>query len=96
MQLVRECAVTFGRIVSLFEHSFNLKLFMWSVVEQFGSPVMDRESALWYVNKDVCVKRVVLICDLSKPLVTAQDDDFYWFLDSLFSTCYFCINYIFF
>ena len=43
---------------------------------------MDQESGFWYVSKDVCVKCVVLISDLSKPLVTAQDDGFYWFLDS--------------
>ena len=49
---------------------------MWSVI---GSPIMDQESGFWYVSKDVCVKCVVLISDLSK---TAQDDGFYWFLDS--------------
>lgn len=26
---------------------------MWSVIEQFGCPVLDQESSLWYVNKDV-------------------------------------------
>ena len=49
VQLFHKDTVTFGRIVSL-----NEKLFTWSVIEQFGSPAMDHESALWYVNKDVC------------------------------------------
>ena len=35
----------------------------------------DEESGLWWVSTGSFTERLVPLCDISKPLVTAKDDD---------------------
>ena len=69
--------VKFGKVL-YFIHA-NLQHVAQAVesacVQLFSSPVEDKESGLWYVDESRFVQKTVPVSFISRPLVTAKDED---------------------
>ena len=75
----------FGVVVKLFSHSFAQNTFYWAVIQQFAEPVFDSELKMWHVCVDVdhtYTSSLIMLPNLSYPLVVAVDDNEIWFLNS--------------
>ena len=75
----------FGVVVKMFSHSFAQNTFYWAVVQQFEEPVFDSELKMWYVCVNVghtYTSSLIILRNLSYPLVIAVDDNKIWFLNS--------------
>lgn len=74
----------FGRIKMCFTHTFAADTQTFALVYPFSTPQRDSDSDIWFVyGEEICSKAmVVLISDLSYPIVVANNEEKLWFLDA--------------
>ena len=64
-----------GCIISLFEHEHLSQKTTFAFVSWFDGPITDRDSQLSFVLTTDQYQSVIPIASLSRPLVTAFDED---------------------
>lgn len=77
--------LTFGRILTIFHHSFLSTSTTFVYVSWFEGPMIDRETNLKYVLMNTQTQSIIPVNLLSKPLVVAFDEeelDKLWILNS--------------
>ena len=67
--------VKFGKVLKFTCQKMEDKVVESAGVNVFSQLDEDKESGLWWVNMDSFTEQLVPLCDISKPLVTAKDDD---------------------
>ena len=67
--------VKFGRVVKFMSQNVEKRSVESACVHIFSLLIEDKESGLWWVNTSRFTEEIVPLCDISKPLVTAKDDD---------------------
>jgi len=67
--------VKFGKVLKLTCQKVDNKLVESACVHVFSHLNEDEESGLWWVNTSIFTETLVPLSDISKPLVTAKDDD---------------------
>ena len=67
--------VKFGKVLKFTCQKMEDKLVESACVHVFSHLNKDEESGLWWVNTSIFTEELVPLCDISKPLVTAKDDD---------------------
>lgn len=64
-----------GRIISLFDHAYSAHTSTFAYVSWFEGPFVEEDSKLWFVDTTVQSQFVIPVTSLSKPLVTAFDEE---------------------
>ena len=67
--------VKFGKVLKFTCQRMEDKLVESACVHVFSHLNEDEESGLFWVNTSIFTEKLVPLCDISKPLVTAKDDD---------------------
>ena len=65
----------FGKVFKFTCQKVDNKLVESACVHVFSHLTEDEESGLWWVNTSIFTETLVPLSDISKPLVTAKDDD---------------------
>ena len=68
-------SVAVGRIMSIFDHTHSSHTLTFAYVSWFDTPSTDRDTKLMFVDTTVQSQSVIPITSLSKPLVTAFDEE---------------------
>ena len=63
----------FGRIVSLFQHTFAEQTADWVVLDEYTNPMKDSDLKWWKVATNSPITSTVPFKKLSMPLVVAKD-----------------------
>lgn len=67
--------VKFGKVLKFTCQKVEDKFVESACVYAFSHLNEDEDSGLWWVNTSIFTEKLVPLCDISKPLVTAKDDD---------------------
>lgn len=69
--------VEFGKILNFIQANFQQEglVVESACVQLFSAPVKDRKSGLWYVDKRKFAQKTVPVSLISRPLVTAHDEN---------------------
>ena len=67
--------VKFAKVLKFISQSVEDKSVASACVHIFSLLTEDKESGLWWVNANRFTENLVPLCDISKPLLTANNDE---------------------